>query len=505
MIIRELDKRALALLISVLLVLSVMISTIQLYKYTFAQSKSSSNISISRSNEPSTAVGSDLEKEMQRLVDSGDPTDIATLAYIYGFPLVAVIRTANFTTNPNIPHANGHGPLNTINHFREFPNASFTDIVRLNVDTLYSIAYLDLSREPLVLKIPSITDRYYSLQFINAYTNNFLYIGSRLNETAGGTFLITGPDWKGTIPLGVKQIEFPTNSGVIAIRILVNGPDDVRKVNSIQDEFSLSPLSVSEGKGISTSPGTIVGAVTKASKQIPVAPDPALIPKTGIMIYDEIGGDLANNPPDSNVITKFRLIGVGPGLRPSHTANDNVKQALENGIVNGEQLINQKSQSLGTFVNGWAIPGLTIKEGKAKSESGNHKTDYLLRASVAKIGLFGNSAEEAVYPIAFKDSQGQNLTGMHNYVIHFDKGQLPPVKAFWSLTVYNNKSYLVDNPINRYSIRDRTPGLKYNNDGSLDLYIQNVIPKKDEVSNWLPSPPFGLAASSFMTLRILLV
>jgi hypothetical protein len=460
-----------------------------------AQNNSSSNLtstSTSNSSSSTTTGTLDLDTKMQQLLSSNDPKDIATLAYIYGFPLVAVERTADFTTSPNLPAGPGRGPLNTINNFRDFPNANFTDIVRPNVDTLYSIAYLDLSKEPLVLEVPMIADRYYSLQFIDAYSNNFLYIGSRMNDTKGGTYLVTGPNWQGTMPSGMKQIKAPTNSGLIGIRILVNGPDDVSNVHSIQDQFILSPLFVLEGKGNSTSSATTtVGAITNASKEIPVAPDPALIPETGVTIYDEISSDMANNLPpenDSAVIAKFKTIGIGPGLTPSKTANDTVKQALENGITNGQQLIDEKVQNIGTVVNGWSIPGLIITDGKGKFEFGNYGTDYLLRASVAKYGLFANSAEEAIYPTAFTDSQGQNLTGTHNYVIHFDKGQLPPVKAFWSLTLYNNASYLADNPINRYSVGELTPGLKNNTDGSLDIYIQNASPGADKESNWLPAP-----------------
>jgi hypothetical protein len=215
---------------------------------------------------------------------------------------------------------------------------------------------------------------------------------------------------------------------------------------------------------------------------IPVAPDPALIPKTGIAIYDEISNDIANNTPpqaDSVILAKFKSIGIGPGLMPSKIVNDTIKNSLEDGITAGEQIINQKVQNLGTTINGWSISSMNI---------GNFGTDYLLRAAIAKFGLFANSPQEAVYPTSFKDSQGQNLTGTHNYVIHFNKGQTPPAKAFWSITLYNNKSYLAENPINRYSIASHTPGLKYNDDGSLDVYLQHDNPGKDKESNWLPTP-----------------
>lgn len=466
----------------IILIITMMTSGMMPGMNAIAQSNSTSNATLS----PYTT---DVDKRMQEILSSDDPKDIATLAYVYGFPLVSVVRTEDFTTSPNIPAGPGRGPVNTFNAFRDFPNSSFTDIVSPNVDTLYSTGYFDLSKEPLVLEFPPIEDRYYSLQFIDAYSNNFLYLGSRENVTTGGTYLITGPGWNGTLPSGMKEIKAPTNIGLIAVRIFVNGFDDVSTVHSLQDKFTLSTLSSFKGEGSSTTP--VAETNSNASKEIPLSPDPTLIPKSGIAIYDEISNDMAKNIPlqaDSSVLAKFKLIGVGPGLTPSQAANDTIKQALETGIINGEQLIDQKIQNLGTVVNGWSIPGLVMKDGKGKFDIGNFGTNYLLRAGVAKFGLFANSAEEAVYPTTFKDSQGQNLTGMQNYVIHFDKGQTPPVRAFWSVTLYNNESHLADNPIDRYSIASHTPGLKYNDDESLDIYIQHDNPGTDKESNWLPSP-----------------
>jgi hypothetical protein len=206
-----------------------------------------------------------------------------------------------------------------------------------------------------------------------------------------------------------------------------------------------------------------------------------LIPTTGIKIYDEISKDMADNPPpvaDSEVLAKFATIGIGPGLTPSDTKNDTIRAALENGITEGEKIIDARVQNLGMKVNGWLV----------NLDIGNFGTDYLLRAAVAKFGLGANSPVEAVYPSTFTDNQGQKLTGAHNYLIHFDKGQTPPVNAFWSITLYNNKSYLAENPINRYSISQNTEGLKYNPDGSLDIYIQHASPGTEKESNWLPSP-----------------
>ena len=444
-----------------------------------AQNSSSSNMSSgSLTNAISSAGAPDFNKTMAELKSSDNPQDIATLAYIWGYPLVSMVRLVDYSSNPNVPPAPGRGPINTFSSFPSFPTSNFTDIVSINVDTLYSFGLLDLKKEPVVLQLPTISGRYYTLQFIDAYSNNFLYIGSRLNDTKGGTYLISGPNWKGDVPSGMKEIKSPTNTVDIAGRIFVNGTADVPNVNAIQDKLKLTPLSVFGRNTTSTQP---VISETNASKQVPIGPQPALIPTTGIKIYDEISKDMADNPPpmaDSDVLAKFATIGIGPAMTPSDTKNDTIKAALENGIIEGEKMIDARVQNLGMKVNGWLV----------NLDVGNYGTDYLLRAAVAKFGLGANSPEEAVYPSTFTDIQGQKLTGTHNYLVHFDKGQTPPVNAFWSITLYNNKSYLAENPINRYSISQYTEGLKYNPDGSLDIYIQHASPGTDKESNWLPSP-----------------
>ena len=462
---------------SLIVIAIVVAGLVSIESSVFGQTQTGSTGSNTATNDSQSQI-EQLNKTMAELESSNNPQDIATLAYIWGYPLVLEVRLVDYSTSPNVPAAPGRGPLNTINNFQTYPTSNFTDIVSINVDTLYSFGYMDLEKEPVVLQVPPISGRYYTLQFIDAYTNNFLYIGSRLNDTTGGTYLISGPNWKGDVPPGMKEIKSPTNTVVIGGRIFVNGPADVPNVNAIQDKLTLTPLSVF-GRN-TTSPQTVTPE-TNASKQVPIGPQPALIPTTGIKIYDEISKDMADNPPpaaDSKVLAKFDSIGIGPGLTPSDTKNDTIRAALENGIGEGEKIIDAKVQNLGMKVNGWLV----------NLDVGNYGTDYLLRAAVAKFGLGANSPEEAVYPSTFTDNQGQNLTGTHNYLIHFGKGQTPPVNAFWSITLYNDKSYLAENPINRYSIGQHTEGLKYNPDGSLDIYIQHASPGTDKESNWLPSP-----------------
>ena len=170
--------------------------------------------------------------------------DIATLAYIWGYPLVSVVRHVDYSSSPNVPPALGRGPINTFSSFANYPTSNFTDNVSINVNTMYSFGFLDLKKEPVVMQVPPISGRYYTLQFIDAYSNNFLYIGSRLNDTTGGTYLISGPNWKGDVPSGMKEIKSPTNTVDISGRIFVNGTADVPNVNAIQAKLMLTPLSV---------------------------------------------------------------------------------------------------------------------------------------------------------------------------------------------------------------------------------------------------------------------
>ena len=430
-----------------------------------------------------------LEIKMAQLSSSDKPEDIATLAYIWGYSPISMERSFNWFTNPKAPMGTGHGPANTLNCVRELLTPNDTDVVLPNADTLYCMGWMDLSKEPLVLKVPAIPDRYYTFEFLDAYTNVYSYVGTRATGSSGGTYLIAGPQWKGEVPEGMVKIWSPTNLSWILERTLLKGTDDMNNVHAIQDQMNLSPLSqVSQGN--TSGQGSTTNAswtshpasfVTSEHLQNPVSPKPPFIPTTGIKIYDEIGTAMTGNPlnpPEPPLVTKFASIGIGPGMTPSTQANDTIKQALETGIQEGEKLISAQVPVLGTLVNGWTI-----------ASAGLYGTDYLFRAGVTKLGLGANIGQEAIYPPAFTDIEGKQLSGSNNYTIHFDPGQLPPVDAFWSISMYNNESYFVDNPINRYVVGQYTEGLKNNTDGSLDIYIQHDSPGADRESNWLPSTP----------------
>jgi hypothetical protein len=420
-----------------------------------------------------------LDAKMAQITTSNDPADIATLAYLWGFPLVSMERQFNFVTSPNVPPGVGRGPANMKSDgscATNLINASFTDVVTPNSDTLYCFIQFDLTNEPIVIVVPPIDDRYYSFQFMDAYTNDFIYLGTRATGSSGGTYLLAGPDWKGQVPEGMIKIWSPTNLAWLVTRTLVKGPTDVSNVVAIQDQFDIKPLSVFQGKP-ATQPTT---NQANASKAVPIGPQPSLIAPTGIKIFDEIGQAMIGNPlnpPDPTLVDKLESIGIGPGMTPSTQANDTIKAALQTGISEGQKMIDTQVANFGTSVNGWLVnTGLGI-----------YGSDYLTRAAIAQAGFGANVPQESLYPVMFTDSQGQPLSGANNYTLHFDSGNTPPVDGFWSVSMYNNKSLFVDNPLNRYSINSYTE-VKNNTDGSLDFYIQKQDPGPDKESNWLPAP-----------------
>ncbi|MGB6671754.1 MAG: DUF1254 domain-containing protein [Candidatus Nitrosopolaris sp.] len=438
-----------------------------------------------------------LNTKMAQISSSNNPADIATLAYIWGFPLVTMQRQFNFVTSPDVPPGVGRGPANTLSCARNLVNASSTDVVSPNSDTIYCFVQFDLKKEPVVLVAPAVpADRYHTFEFLDAYTNVFSYLGTRSTGSNGGTYLIAGPDWKGKVPQGMTKIWSPTNLAWLINHILVKSPSDLANVLALQDKISVKPLSVFQGKTVAANtqqPSTLTANVSSSSsKQVPIGPQPYLIAPTGIKIYDEIGKAMIGNPlnpPDPVLVTKMASIGIGPGKTPSVEANDTIKAALQTGIVEGQKMIDARVANIGELVNGWLIA----------PAAGVFGTDYLLRAATTQVALGSHIAQEALYPLTFTDKEGKPLTGANNYTIHFNAP--PPVNAFWSITMYNNKSLFVDNPINRYKIGKYTEGLKNNTDGSVDIYIQHATPGADKESNWLPAPATSVSNTFNLVIR----
>ena len=407
-------------------------------------------------------------------------------AVVYGYPLVIMDVTKDKTTNFTAPIAFG-GPVNQFANVRAFPDASFKDVVRANVDTLYSSAFLDLGPEPIVMSVPDTDGRYYLMPMMDAWTNVFASPGKRTTGTKAGNFAITGPGWKGTLPAGVTQVKAPTNMVWIIGRTQTNGPDDYAAVHKIQDDFKLVPLS-KFGK-----PYTPPSGKVDPSIDMKTPPVVQVARMTSEQFFDRFAMLLKDNPPPASeapVLAKLAKIGIVPGQKFDPSELDPaVAKGLSQALPTALAKLNEAAPKTGAPVNGWRVPPMIL---------GQYGSEYGVRAAVALFGLGANLPEDAVYPSVYVDADGKPLDAAHKYVIRFAKDQAPPVHAFWSVTMYDPHSFFVPNSINRYAISSWMP-LAKNADGSIDLYVQATSPGKDKESNWLPAPQSG---AFNMTMRM---
>jgi hypothetical protein len=428
----------------------------------------------------------------KKSVDSGMTQDslvsVAKQAYIYGYPLVLMYESMRTFTNVEAPvTGKAYAPVNQFEHFRSFPDATFKDVVKPNCDTYYSIAWLDLKNEPLVLTVPNTNGRYYLLPMLDAYTNVFASPGKRTTGTAAGNFLITSPSFAGTVPAGMSQIKAPTNMVWILGRTQVNSARDGKEVvYKIQDGYTLTPLSkwgttyVPEKHVIDTTIGKM--------------PPPVAVEKMDIeTFFNELNQLIADNQPakaDSDIISRIGAIGIGAGKKFNLADFDTATQKILKTVpafIHSELRFSAGAK-FGVIENGWNV---------ARTGMGSYGTDFNLRALIALLGLGANLNVDACYPNSQMDENGEKLDGSKKYMIHFEKGETPPANAFWSITMYGPDELLVANPVNRFAIGDRDK-LKYNKDGSLDIYIQNERPGKEKESNWLPSAKEGFS----LTMRL---
>ena len=399
---------------------------------------------------------------------------LATDAYIYGYPLVTMEMTRRVITNVASP-VGTRAPMGQLIRLREYPNASFRDITAPNADTLYTTAFFDVGREPWVLSIPDMKDRYFLMPMLDGWTTVFQVPGKRTTGTGAQTYAITGPGWSGTLPAGVREYKSATNIVWLLGRIYCTGtPQDYAEVHRLQDEMKLVPLS-SYGKPYTPPAGTV---------------DPTIDMKTpvrdqvnrmdAVAYFTLLAQLLKDNPPaaaDAPELARFARIGLVPGkdFDASKLDADFVKRIPQIGF--DRIMLQFKVNPAMKNINGW---GYTTK-------TGVYGTDYLMRALVTAIGLGANRPQDAVYPTSLKGGDG-DYDGANKYVLHFAKGELPPAEGFWSVTMYDASYFFVPNPIHRYSISARQD-LQRNPDGSVDLYVQKDSPGSQKESNWLPAPP----------------
>ena len=407
---------------------------------------------------------------------------IAKEAYIYGFPMVDNYRIlyAYFVDTQNPEYK---APWNQIRNTPRVYTSDDKAVQTPNSDTPYSQAGLDLRAEPVILTIPAIEkERYFSIQLIDLYTFNFDYIGSRTTGNDGGSFLIAGPGWKGKAPEGVKKVIRSETSLLLAwYRTQLFNPGDLDNVKKIQAGYKVQPLSEFLGQ-----PAPEAAPAIDFMK--PLTPEQQ---KTSVEFFKILNFTLQfcpTHPSEKELMMRFAKIGVGDGKTfDASKLSPEMKKAIEDGMADA-----------------WAdFAGLKARINKGEVTSGDVfgtreylKNNYLYRMTAAVLGIYGNSRQEAMYPVYYVDGAGQKLDGANRYTVHFASGQLPPVNAFWSLTMYElPASLLVANPLNRYQLNSTMlPQFKRDADGGLTLLIQSDPPPDEQEANWLPAPkgPFSM-------------
>lgn len=406
--------------------------------------------------------------------------DIAMEAYIYAYPLLTMDVTRRQATNVEAGKTAGRGPINTFTHVRAYPTAEFRDVVRPNFDTLYSVAWLDLTKEPMVVSVPDTDGRYYLLPMLDMWSDVFAVPGKRTSGTKAAAFVVVPPGWSGTLPPLTERINAPTPYVWIIGRTQTNGPQDYDAVHKVQDGFTITPLSL---LGINSATTTKVEI--DPSVDMKTAPLDQVNEMPAVDYFKYAARLMAINPPhatDWSTVARMKRIGLEAG-KPfdADKVSPEIRGALERGAADGLKMMYAKIPTLARNVNGWQMNTDTM---------GVYGNYYLKRAIIALVGLGANQPDDAIYPLLLSDADGKPLTGDNKYVLHFSKEELPPVGAFWSLTMYDDAGFQVANPINRFAIGDRDP-LKFNPDGSLDIYIQHDSPGADKEPNWLPSPASG--------------
>jgi len=408
-----------------------------------------------------------------------DRVALAAEAFLYGFPLLFDLQQVARFTREGIGSL-GAAPFNAFSHATDLAGPADT-FVSINNDTVYSIAQVDVSGGPVRLQVPDTSGRYYVLQFVDAWTNNFAYIGHRATGTAAGSYLLVAPGWDGSPAAGETVIRFPTSLATIVGRWAVDGEDDLGAVADLQSRLVLTPP---EGAGAG----------------LPLA-DPAVA--RDLVAFEQMRLWIQAFPPAERDVAyqqRFAPLGLLDTDTPYAAAGGGLAQALVAGWAAAEKQMEDALQQGGSpEVNGWKLTyhvfdyNLDFFEVGALDDSRWKLPDsnlrYLVRALSARGGLWGNHGYEAAYAMTYDDGAGRPLDGAARYEMRFS--ELPPVRAFWSITMYDLPDYyLVENPIGRYSIGDRTPGLRYADDGSLTITMQREQPASAEArANWLPTPP----------------
>ena len=411
-----------------------------------------------------------------------DKITLGAEAYLYGYPLVMMETT-------RVQSAKYIGPENQLRLVRQFPNAQFKDVVRPNVDTLYTTAFISMKEGPWVFEMPANDKRYELMPFMDAWTNVFASPGTRTSGNQGATYLLAGPEWDGQVPKGMTHLKSPTDMVWLIGRTQTNGAADFATVHELQKRLRLTKWPTPEN---STSANTDSKREAKPDWQVSLEPSLPPVAQMKALSTPEFFNRLmqlmVSNPAskeDVPLIARLAQLEIKPGQAVHLSWSNALSFSLGRWIANQRVMkaLNTKAQD-----GSWSYPPLNL---------GRYGTDYNMRAAVAMVGLGANLPEDAMYPNTALDHRGKALNGQHRYRLHFAANSLPPVKAFWSITAYGADEYLIDNPMQRFALGDRDP-LVFNADGSLDIWIQASTPdQKEAAANWLPvqlGAPFLLNA-----------
>ncbi|MCP1937886.1 DUF1254 domain-containing protein [Bradyrhizobium japonicum] len=407
---------------------------------------------------------------------------IAAEAYVYFYPLVTMDLTRKQLINSDPKTAGIGGPPNTFDNIQAYPTADMRSVVRPNFDTLYSSAWLDLTREPLVVSAPDTGGRYYLLPMLDMWTDVFASPGWRTTGTKAANFLVVPPGWTGSVPADFARIDAPTPYVWIIGRTKTDGPADYAAVHEVQKGYKITPLS---GWG---KPPVAVTQTIDPNVDVKTPPKQQVDTMAGDKFFAYAAELTKIHPPhitDQPIIARMARIGLEPGKRFDISKVDaTVRKAVEEAPAQAQKLMAWKVPTLARVANHWSMNTDTM---------GVYGNYYLKRAIVAQVGLGANLPEDAIYPGSIGDENGKPLDGANKYIIRFAKDALPPVEAFWSITLYDNDGFQVANPVNRFAVSSWMP-FKRDADGSLTIYFQNDNPGGDREANWLPAPkgPFNL-------------
>ncbi|MFC9931465.1 DUF1254 domain-containing protein [Streptomyces sp. NPDC127190] len=405
-------------------------------------------------------------------------------AFVYGFPYMYNARLRyDWVTQPRNPSTVPYAPVNHFWHAERLLDATYQDGGCPNNDTMYSEAWVHLGDEPVILSHPDMGDRYFAFELVGITSDNFDYVGQRTTGSGAGSFALVGPGWDGKLPDGVRRLKQAPSPWVLVLgRTLVDGPDDVPRVRALQEQFRLVPLSL-YGRPDAQVPENRDVLPPISAEEDPLGP------------WKTLNAMLAENPPPPHhqpLLEQFAQIGIGPGL-DVEAQPEVVRRSLVRAAAVGAPLLKQQmlSGDWAQVVNGWRYP---------PPQMGRFGDDFLKRAAdQSLLGVAANDPAEAVYLLNFDDADGDKLVAAGRYELHFPSGALPPVDAFWSLSAYGEDLNLIANPADRYSLGDRSPGLRADPDGGLTIYLQTEPPEEGRQANWLPSAKDG---TWFVALRM---